>query len=155
MIVLRTLSKSFSLAGLRVGLAFAAPPIIEGLAKVKDSYNLDRVAQAAAVAALGDIAWMEANATKIKATRARLIESLGRLGLRAERSESNFVLATVESPPAPMNAAAIKAELQARGVLVRWFNEEGLRDSLRITVGTDEEIDVLLGQLESIMKPEV
>jgi len=147
-VVLRTFSKSFSLAGLRVGLAFACERIITGLVKVKDSYNLDRVAQAAAVAALGDMAWMEANTAKIKATRGRLTESLRGLGFTVADSESNFVLASISSPA----AAEIKAELQKRGILVRYFDEKGLRDSLRITVGTDEEIDELLEELASVLK---
>ncbi len=149
-IALRTFSKSFSLAGLRVGLAFASPRVIEGLAKVKDSYNLDRVAQAAADAALGDIAWMEANAAKIRATRSRLTNELTGLGFTVADSESNFVLAAIESP----RAADIKAELQSRGILVRYFDEDGLRDSLRITVGTDEEIDELLRELGDIVERE-
>jgi len=146
-VVLRTFSKSFSLAGLRVGLAFACARVIDGLVKVKDSYNLDRVAQAAAVAALGDMAWMEGNAAKIRGTRARLTEALSGLGFTVAPSESNFVLASVAEPP----ASEIKAGLQERGILVRYFDEDGLRDSLRITVGTDEEIDELLKKLASIL----
>ena len=146
-VVLRTLSKSYSLAGVRVGLAFAPGRIIEGLVKVKDSYNLDRVAQAAALAALGDVPWMEQNAARIKATRARLTSSLRELGFTVPDSESNFVLASTAEPP----AAGIQSELKSRGILVRYFDEPGLRDSLRITVGTDEEIDELLAQLASIL----
>ncbi|HYR96656.1 MAG TPA: histidinol-phosphate transaminase, partial [Candidatus Binatus sp.] len=92
-IVLRTFSKSFSLAGLRVGLAFGHPDLLAGLRTVKDSYNLGCLAQAAAHAALGDLPWMKANLARIKTTRARLTRELEGLGFRVPFSEANFVLA--------------------------------------------------------------
>src|SRR5207244_3385847 len=92
-LVLRTLSKSFSLAGLRVGLAFGHPELLAGLRTVKDSYNLSRLSQAAGKAALGDLPAMEANLARIKATRAGLSAELERLGFRVPPSEANFVLA--------------------------------------------------------------
>ena len=145
-VVLRTLSKSFSLAGARVGLAFARAAIIEGLNKVRDSYNLSRMALAAGEAALGDMDWMRANAQRIRATRARLVERLVELGIESLPSQANFVLARVGYP----RAKELYETLKTRGILVRYFGQEAVRDCLRITVGTDSEIDALLGALEGL-----
>jgi len=143
-IALRTLSKSFSLAGARVGLGFARPELIAGLGKIKDSYNLSRPAQAAGAAALGDMDWMRANANKVRATRARLVARLAGLGVACPPSQANFVFARVGSP----RARELYLALKARGILVRHFDEDGLRDGLRISVGTDAEVDELLSGIE-------
>jgi len=146
-VVLRTLSKSFSLAGARVGLAFACPELVEGLNKVRDSYNLSRMAIAAGEAALDDMDWMRANAARIRATRSRLVERLTGLGFDCLPSQANFVLARVGYP----RAKELYEKLKARGILVRYFEQESVRDCLRITVGTDSEVDALLGALGEIM----
>jgi len=146
-IVLRTLSKSFSLAGARVGLGFAPPALVEGLNKVRDSYNLSRMALAAGTAALGDMDWMRTNAQRIRATRSRLVEGLTRLGFECLRSQANFVLARVGYP----RAKELYEMLKARGILVRYFEQEAVRDSVRITVGSDADIDALLSALGKIM----
>ena len=145
-LVLRTLSKSFSLAGLRVGLAFGPPELLGGLRTVKDSYNLSRLSQAAGEAALGDLPWMEANRARIKATRARLTRELERLGFRVPPSEANFVLAR----RAGVDLGPLARALAARDILVRHFPVPGLDDALRITVGTDAEVDVLLAALGGV-----
>jgi histidinol-phosphate aminotransferase len=142
-LVLRTLSKSFSMAGLRVGLAFGHPELLAGLRVVKDHYNLNRLSQAAAEAALGDLPAMEANVARIKATRARLTAELERLGYRVLPSEANFVLA--RRPGADQGPVA--RALAERDILVRHFAAPGLADALRITVGTDVETDALLAAL--------
>ncbi len=142
-IVLRTLSKSFSLAGLRCGLAFAHPDLLAGLRTVKDSYNLNRLTQVAAEAALGDVAHMRANATRIRTTRARLTAGLTALGFVVPPSQANFVLARRPG----VDQAPVASALAARGVLVRHFAQPRLHDALRITIGSDEEIDVLLRDL--------
>ncbi len=142
-LVLRTLSKSFSMAGLRVGLAFGHSELLAGLRVVKDHYNLNRLSQAAAEAALGDLPAMEANVTRIKATRARLTAELERLGYRVLPSEANFVLA--RRPGADQGPVA--RALAERDILVRHFVAPGLADALRITVGTDVETDALLAAL--------
>jgi histidinol-phosphate aminotransferase len=147
-IVLRTLSKSFSLAGARVGLAFASGALIEGLNKVRDSYNLSRMALAAGEAALGDMDWMRANVDRIRVTRARLVERLAKLGIECLPSQANFVLAKVGYP----RAKELHEMLKARGILVRYFPQEDVRDCLRITVGTDSEVDALLSALEELTK---
>ena len=146
-IVLRSLSKSFSLAGARVGLGFAQVPLVEGLGKVKDSYNLSRMALAAGEAALGDMDWMRGNARRIRATRARLVERLGGLGFSCLPSQANFVLARVGCP----RAKELYGQLRARGILVRHFDQEAVRDCVRITVGTDAEVDALLSALGDIV----
>jgi len=92
-VVLRTFSKSYSLAGMRLGLLFASDEIVNGIGKVKDSYNLDRLAIVAGAAALGDEPWMRANVEKIVATRARLVSGLSTRGLDVLPSSANFVFA--------------------------------------------------------------
>jgi histidinol-phosphate aminotransferase len=148
-LVLRTLSKSFSLAGLRVGLAFGHPDLLAGLRAVKDSYNLSRLSQAAGEAALGDLPWMEANLARIKATRARLAAELERLGFRVPPSEANFVLARRPG----VDLGPVARALAARDILVRHFAAPGLEDALRITVGTDAEVDALLAALREVARP--
>jgi len=146
-IVLRSFSKSFSLAGVRIGLAFANEEIIGGLRKVKDSYNVSRIWIAAARAALEDIAYMRENAERIKENRRYLTEKLQALGAHVFPSQSNFVLARFEEP---VSAKALYEELERRKILVRYFEMRRLEDCLRITVGTREEIDALISAMEEI-----
>jgi histidinol-phosphate aminotransferase len=150
-IVTRTLSKSYSLAGMRLGLLFASPEMIAGLGKVKDSYNLDRLAIVAGRAALDDRPWMEANVAKIRATRERLARALEALGLRVLPSEANFVFARFGDPDAARGAYLA---LKDGGILTRYFDRPLLNDGLRITVGTDDEIDALLAAMGAL-RPEV
>ncbi len=144
-VVLRSLSKSFSLAGARLGLGFARPEMIAGLRKVKDSYNLSRMAQAAGEAALSDIEVMRRNAAMVKASRERLVRRLELMGIPTLPSKANFVLAKIGP-----EAAAVYEALKRRGILVRYFDEDRLRESLRISVGTDAQIDELLAALHEI-----
>ncbi len=141
-VVLRTLSKSYSLAGLRVGFALTTPAMARELHKVRDSYNVDRLAQAGACAALEDQATFRHNRDRIRATRSRLREQLLMRGFEVEPSHANFVLAR---KPA-RSLEGLVAELRCDGILVRWF--ASLPDALRITVGTDDEIDALLAALD-------
>ena len=145
-IVLRTFSKSFSLCGVRLGFAVAREEIVTGLMKVKDSYNVNALAQAAGVAALEDIAFMRANAAKIKKTRARLAAALEKLGWFVYPSQSNFIFALVRPPH---DAEEVYLALKSRRILVRYLN-----NGLRITVGTDKEIATLLQNLRQICAPE-
>ncbi len=147
LIILRTFSKSFSLAGLRVGLAFGHPELLAGLRTVKDSYNLGRPAQAAAEAALADLPAMDANVVRIRVTRARLVHELERLGFRVPPSEANFVLARRPG----IDLGALARTLAGRNILVRHFPTPRVRDALRITVGTDAEIDALLAALRPLV----
>lgn len=146
-IVSRTLSKSFSLAGLRLGYCIGPEALVEAMFKAKDSYNVDGVAQALALAALDDLDWMRRNAEKIRAGRAWLSDALARLGWRLTPSRTNFVFAR----PPDGNAAAIAAALKAGGIYVRHFNIPGISDWLRITVGTPEENHALLEALGGIV----
>ena len=149
-IVLRTFSKSFSLCGVRLGFAVADKALISGMIKVKDSYNVNRLAIRAGVAALDDIAAMQRNVEKIKRTRARLAKALDALGWLVYPSQSNFVFARVRPPH---TAGGIFAELKRRRILVRFFDAPGLDDGLRITVGNAREIDTLLAALREICAP--
>ena len=147
-LVLRTLSKSYSLAGLRVGLAFGDPELLGGLRTVKDSYNVNRLSQVAATAALADQVTMRANVTRVAATRAHLVAALRELGYEVPESFANFVLAR----KAGIDQGAVARALAARDILVRHFREYGLADALRITVGTDDEIVTLLGALRDVTR---
>ncbi|MCR9200018.1 MAG: histidinol-phosphate transaminase [Planctomycetaceae bacterium] len=142
-ILTRTLSKSYSLAGIRFGFSVAAPELTVGMQKVKDSYNCDAVAIAAATAALQDQQWMLENRQKIIATRTRLAAALEPLGFQVFPSEANF-LWTQHSTG---QHQTIYEKLKERHVLVRYMTfpgataEASLADGIRITVGTDEQID--------------
>lgn len=147
LVVLRTLSKSYSLAGMRIGLAFAHDELIRELFKVKDSYNLDRLSIAAGEAALKDVAWMRRNAERIRRTRRFLAEHLERLGFEVPLSQSNFVLARRPGE----NLRPLYLALKERRILVRYFDAPFTRDGLRITVGTDNEIRTLLKELRRMV----
>jgi len=146
--VMRTFSKSYALAGLRVGLLFARPEFIEQLAKVKDSYNLDRLAIVGAAAALRDRDHFNEITSLIKGTRGLLTEELTKRGFDVLPSQSNFVMVKAPEPP---GAKAVYLGLKERKVLVRYFEQE-MPDHLRITVGTDVEVEALLTQLDEVLK---
>jgi histidinol-phosphate aminotransferase len=143
-VVLRTLSKSYSLAGMRLGLLFGAPDVVAGIAKVKDSYNLDRLALVAGAAALRDGESMRASVAKIRKTREHLTRGLRDLGFEVLPSSANFVFARLGTAK---RARETYGALRARGILVRYFDRPLLDDGLRITVGTDGEIAALLSAL--------
>ena len=145
-IVLRTLSKSHGLAGLRLGFGIAHPDLLSGLAKVKDSYNVDAVAAAVGAAAVRDVAYTRETVERIRGTRARLGRALAGRGFRIWPSQANFVLAR----PADGDARRLYHGLRERGVLVRYFAEPGLADKLRITVGTEHETTRLLSALADL-----
>jgi histidinol-phosphate aminotransferase len=145
-VVLRTLSKSYSLAGLRVGLAFGHPELLRGLRTVKDSYNVNRLSQAAATAALADQATARANVERICRTRTRLTAALRAMGYDVPESAANFVLARRRG----VDQAPVARALAARDILVRHFTTHGLGDALRISVGTDADVDDLLPALREV-----
>jgi histidinol-phosphate aminotransferase len=142
-IVSRTMSKAYSLAGVRFGFAVAHPSVIAEMAKVKDSYNCDAIAIAAATAALADQAYAKETWVKVRAERIRLTRALEAMGWTVLPSQTNFVLATVPGG----RAKHVHMALKARGVLVRHFDAPGLADKVRITVGTPEDTDALLAAL--------
>ncbi len=145
-VVMRTLSKSFSLAGLRLGYCVGPADLIEALYKVKDSYNVDALAQAVAAAALDDLGWMRTNVARVKATRAAATATLRARGWDVPDSQTNFLFAR----PAHRPAAEIFEALRARHVYVRYFPGPRTGDRLRITVGTDADMATLLSALEEL-----
>lgn len=140
----RTLSKSYSLAGLRVGYAVGSAELVGALGKLKDSYNLDRLAQAVALAALEDVPWMKDNARRTIATRERVAAELDRRGFRVVPSAANFLF--VEPPPGT-EAAELFADLRSKKILVRYFPGPRTGRYLRISIGTDAEMDAFLSAL--------
>jgi histidinol-phosphate aminotransferase len=147
LIVMRTFSKSYSLAGLRVGYCVGPVDLIDALYKVKDSYNVDAVAQAVALAALKDRRYFKANVAKVKRTRKAFVKELEKRGWDVMPSESNFVFA--RPPEGGMNAAELFAFLKKREIYVRYFPGPKTGDRLRITIGTDAEMAKLLEALDS------
>jgi histidinol-phosphate aminotransferase len=146
-LVMRTLSKSYSLAGIRCGYVVGPEPLISALFKIKDSYNLNRLTQVAATAALKDQTTMRDNAERIKATRDRLASELERLGFTVCPSAANFLWAK----PARKTARVLFEALKAEGILIRHFPGERTGDHVRITVGTDEDVDRLLQVLGGLI----
>jgi histidinol-phosphate aminotransferase len=134
------MSKSSSLAGMRVGFAFGHEDVIAQIMKVKDSYNVSRLAQVAAYASLKDEQYAKETRNKIVATRERLTESLRGLGFAVMPSRANFVFAATADGS---SARPLYESLLSRGFLVRHFASDGLSDGLRMSVGTDEETDAL------------
>lgn len=147
-IVMRTFSKSFSLAGMRIGTAVARPEIIAEFLKTKDSYNMNAVAQAVGLAALDDYAHMEISAGKVCVTRERVREELTAMGFDVPDSQTNFLLAHWHGTP---DAKTIFERLRDEGILVRYFGHRRLEDALRITIGTDDECNALLAALRGIV----
>jgi histidinol-phosphate aminotransferase len=146
-LVARTLSKSYALAGLRFGFLIAQPHIIEQLVKVKDSYNCDSLSIAGATAALDDQAWLAENRAKVLATRSKLVAGLTQLGFAVIPSQANFVWCEHTTAP----SKTLYERLKAEKVLVRYMVYPGWREGLRISVGTDEQIEALLGLLKSMI----
>jgi histidinol-phosphate aminotransferase len=146
-IVTRSFSKSYALAGIRFGFAVARPALVRELVKVKDSYNCDVLSLVAATAAIEDQEYLRQTRDKIVATRARLAEVLAGLGFAVTPSQANFVWCRRDDRP----VKPIYEELKRRLILVRYMVYEGDGDGLRITVGTDAEIDRLLQELRRII----
>ncbi len=146
-IVLRTLSKGYSLAGLRLGFGIANPNLLAGLFKVKDSYNIDAIAIALGTAAMRDRAYKDACANKVKASRTKLAIDLKTLGFSVLESQGNFILAT----PSKGNAEVLHVRLKERGILVRYFKQPGLDNKLRISVGTNEQNQILVEALARLI----
>lgn len=145
--VSRSLSKSFALAGLRFGFLVAQPQIIRGLEKVKDSYNCDALSIAGATAAVDDQDWLTENVGKVRATRGRLSSELEQLGFSVVPSQANFAWCTHQERA----ARAIYEQLKQSRVLVRYMDYPGWGDGLRISVGTDDQIDACLSLLKTMV----
>lgn len=148
LLVMRTLSKSFSLAGLRFGYCVGPEPLIDALYKIKDSYNMDALAQVVGAAALEDLPHMHASVAKVRATRARLTAALEARGWEVLPSETNFLFA---KPPAPAKAADLFAALRDRHIFLRYFPGPRTGAWVRITIGSDPEVDTLLSALDTLL----
>jgi histidinol-phosphate aminotransferase len=146
-IILRSMSKGYSLAGVRFGFCIAQPSLIEGLGKVKDSYNVDTLAIAAATAAIKDQEYFKASVAKIIEERGRLTSELSKLGFTVPKSQTNFLLATCNG----IEAGELYNRLVERNIYIRYFNLPGLADKIRITVGTKEQNDILITALKQIL----
>lgn len=150
LLVIQTLSKSRSLAGLRVGFAVGHPDLIAGLERVKNSFNcypLSQVQQAGAVAALDDHAYMEQTANAIIASRRRLTAQMEALGFEVLPSHANFIFARHPRH----DGAALAAGLRERAILVRHFNRPRIDQFLRISIGTDAECEALIDALRALL----
>ncbi|MDR1661840.1 MAG: aminotransferase class I/II-fold pyridoxal phosphate-dependent enzyme, partial [Azoarcus sp.] len=151
LLVVQTFSKSRALAGLRVGFALGHPNLIAGLERIKNSFNsypLDRLALAGAIAAIEDEDWFQESRRKIIATRTALTARLLELGFTVPPSAANFVFARHPR----FDAAEIAAALRQRAIIVRHFDAPGIEQYLRITIGTDEQSAALIAALREILQ---
>ena len=146
-IILRSMSKGYSLAGMRFGFGIANENLIKGLLKVKDSYNVDTVAVAAATAAIADQQYFKNNVQKVRIDRKILTEELTKLGFQVSTSQTNFVLAK----PSKMRAIDVYEKLKNRNIYVRYWAYPDIKDKLRITVGTSEQNEILIKALKEIL----
>ena len=146
---MRTFSKSYSLAGLRVGYCVGPKDLIAALMKTKDSYNVDGVAQAVALAAVRDQAWKDANCRKIVLAREDCAIELRKRGWDVPPSESNFLFAR---PPTGTDPERLFEKLRERNVFVRYFSGRLTRDRLRITIGTPREMEKLIATIDAVQK---
>jgi len=150
LLVVQTTSKSRSLAGLRVGFAMGNRSLIDALIRIKDSFNsytLDRLALVGAQAAFEDEAYFKEITAKIIATRNETTVALEQLGFTVLPSQANFVFARHEMVSAELLYNSLKQE----GILVRYFNKPGIDNHLRITIGTDEQMERLVVALKKIV----
>lgn len=146
-LICRTLSKGYSLAGLRLGFGIAQPRLLAGLFKIKDSYNIDAIANAVGAAAIRDQAYKNECTARVKVSRKYLTEALRQLGFDVPESQTNFLWAK----PPHANTENLYYALKEQGILVRYFPQPGLNQRLRITVGTDEQNQTLLTALHQVM----
>ncbi len=150
LLVTRTLSKSHALAGLRLGYALASTELIEGLERVKDSFNsypVDAVAQSVATAALLDVAWQEQNAQQVSASREHLAKALVHLGFDVLPSSGNFLFVRHSG----FSGAALFEGLRADNILVRRWDADRIGEYLRISIGTEPECERLLSCLRGLL----
>jgi histidinol-phosphate aminotransferase len=147
-IVSRTFSKSYSLCFQRVGYFVGHPELVAALDKIRDSYNVNGLGQIAALATLSDLGYYRANLRRILASRARVSRELTALGFEVRPSETNFLFAR----PPRFPASDWLQKLRKYKILVRWFKPPRVRDYLRITIGTDAEMDFLLRVSRRILR---
>ncbi len=151
LLVTRTFSKSHSLAGLRVGFGIGSKEIIDDLNKLKYSfnpYNINTLSIKAAAAAIADNEYYDDKIAKIVATREKTMAQLREAGFICTESKANFIFASSDKIP----ASDLASELRKRGILIRYFNKAKIDNYLRITVGTDEEMQTLVNAIKEIIK---
>lgn len=148
-IVSRTFSKAYSLCFQRIGYFVGPEPLIAALHKIRDSYNVNGLAQIAALATLDDLPYYRKNLQTIAQERDNLARSLSQLGFQVIPSAANFLL--VSPPNGSKTAAAWQKQLRQQGILVRWFPDSSVRHCLRITVGTPEQNQILRQTLHKIL----
>ena len=151
LLITQTLSKSRSLAGLRVGFACGQPELIDALERVKNSFNaypLDQLALAGACASFADEAYFQEKRQQVIATREQTVTSLAELGFEVLQSKANFVFA---KPPKPATAEQVFTALREKNIIVRYFEKPRIEEYLRITIGTDEEMAMLCRALSEIL----
>lgn len=150
LLVVHTLSKSHALAGLRLGYALGQAHLIEGLNRAKNSFNsypIDGIAQKVATAAIADRAWLADNCSKVITTRERSCAALAEMGFDIIPSTANFIFAK----PPKISAEALFLALRERNIIVRYFNKPRISKYLRISIGTDEEMDALIGACQEVL----
>lgn len=150
LVVVHTMSKARSLAGMRIGYAMGHPDLIAAINCVKNSFNsypLDRLALAAGVAAVEDVDYFKASCQKVMDTRERATARLREMGFLVHDSNSNFIFATHPK----QSGKELQQGLRDRGILVRWFNKARIDQYLRISIGTDEEMDALCAACQDIL----
>jgi histidinol-phosphate aminotransferase len=145
-LLLRTMSKGYSLAGLRFGYGIAQPTLMRQLEKVRDSYPVDAISIAAATAAIQDQPYARSTWEKVKTERTRVSIALRQMGFQLPDSHTNFVLATV---PPKVTGRGVYESLKSRGILIRWWDLPRIADKVRITIGTPEQNDRLLTELQN------
>ncbi|MFT8873027.1 MAG: histidinol-phosphate transaminase [Sporolactobacillus sp.] len=149
-LVVRTLSKCAGLAGLRVGFAVGSAELIEGLNRLKNSFNsytLDRLALAGSEAAIADTGYIKGTAQRIIATRTRVTAALQQLDFTVIPSAANFIFIAHAS----VSGARLFSQLRERGILVRHFNDQRIANYLRVSIGTDEEMDAFLKAIKALI----
>jgi histidinol-phosphate aminotransferase len=150
LLVIKTLSKSHSLAGLRVGYALGNEDLIEGLIRVKDSinsYTVDRLALAGAREAIKDDAYFQETRSKIMKSRERVSARLMDWGLKVIPSQANFIFISSEQCP----GGILFQRLREKGILVRYFNKPKIDNFIRVTIGTDAEMDCFLEVIKALV----
>lgn len=147
-LILRSMSKGYGLAGLRLGYGIGPASLISILHKVRDSYNIDVLAQRAGAAALTDQAYARSTWQRVIDERRNLTDALRSRGFAVGESHTNFVLTT---PPQEASARSLYESLKARNIFVRWFNHPMLEDKLRISIGTPQQDAALLTAIDELL----
>ena len=147
-LLLRTVSKGYALAGLRLGFGIAQPNLLSGLLKVKDSYNVDAIALKLGEAAIQDRAYKQAIAQKVVASREQLAAALRELGFFVWRSQTNFLLTQPPGQTPRTTAQQLYKQLKKEQIMIRYFPQPRLNDKLRITVGTPAQNERMMQQIE-------